>query len=79
MQLTTIKMVIYQVQYTCDLYFNFCLDQQFRGDVALKKNLCRILSVNKKNVLLFLFFYFFLPHKDISVFHTFGEGVAIAK
>jgi hypothetical protein len=30
--------------------FNFFLDRQFRGDVARKKKLCLILSVNKENV-----------------------------
>jgi hypothetical protein len=65
-----------QLRYTCYLY----LILFFRGDVDRKKSSCWIFYVNKGNELAYwISLLLFLPHQDISVFHMFGEGVAIAK
>ena len=60
MQLTTIKMGIYQVWYTCHVYFFFSIKSS--EEMWLEKHLYWILSVNKENVLTFcicLFVCFF--------------------
>ena len=63
-----IKLGIYQVRYTCYLYFNFFLERLFRGDVVRKekktrvkyhlsiKRMCAVVEFFFNHIMLFLFF-----------------------
>ena len=86
-QLTTIKMGIYQVRYTCNLYLKNAFLINSSEEMSLENNWLWILSVNKENLLtfwisldffyhirIFLFFICFARHR-----HVYSLGIQNCK
>ena len=67
-QLTTIKMGIYQVRCTCYLYLKKAFLINSSEETSLEKNSCRLFSVNKENLFTFWICLDFFCHKTKFLF-----------